>query len=453
VLLAVDRGTATLASEIERARQPLSDPRDRALLLELATGTLRWRQQLDALIAGASRRSVRDIDPRALAVLRIGAYQWRHLERIPAHAVVHESVDVVRALGAPRAAGFVNAVLRALIRRGPALPLPPKASASDPRERQLRYLTTTLSHPAWLMERWLDRYGYDATERWCVFNNTPPAVTVRSAGHLPAAHLLERLAEAGIQAQPAPFVADAIRLAAGELGRVPADLRAELRVQDEGAQLVARMADAKPGKRVLDVCAAPGGKTLVCAMDMGLEPGGPRDPSGSPPHAAHDRSLLVAADYRPARVNLLAETIRHAGLPVPIVRLDARRPLPFLDRFDVVILDVPCSGLGTLRRDPDLKWRRSADDLPRLAEEAGQMLQAAAAAVRPGGRLVYATCSSEPDENELVVARFLGGAPDFAVSPVSPAVPGIEDGLLKTTPFTHNLDAFFAVVLVRQTAT
>jgi 16S rRNA (cytosine967-C5)-methyltransferase len=430
VLLAVDRGTATLGAEIERGRRSLTDARDRALLLELAGGTLRWRQQLDALIAGASRRSVRDIDPRALAVLRMGAYQLRHLERIPAHAVVHESVEVVRALGAPRAAGFVNAVLRSLIRRGAALPLPPKARASDPRERQLRYLTITLSHPSWLVERWLDRYGYEATERWCLFNNTPPTVTVRSAGRLAPADMLQRLAEAGVEAEPAPFVGDAIRLAAGQLGQVPTDLREELRIQDEGAQIVARMAGARPGETVLDVCAAPGGKTLVCATDMGLAPGAPREMAHSLARAATERSLLVAADYRPARVNVLADTIRQLGLPVPIVRLDARQPLPFPDRFDVVILDVPCSGLGTLRRDPDLKWRRSADDLPRLAEEAGQMLKQAATVVRRGGRLIYATCSSEPEENEQVVSRFLSGTSEFAVAPASQALPGAREGVL-----------------------
>jgi 16S rRNA (cytosine967-C5)-methyltransferase len=438
ILLALERRRATLAAEVERGRRDIADPRDRALLLALTTGTVRWRQQLDALIAGASRRSVRTIDPRALAVLRLGVYQLRHLERVPAHAVVHESVEVVRALGAPRAAGFVNAVLRTVLRRGPALALPPRATAADPEATQLRYLSITLSHPTWLITRWLRRYGFDATERWCQFNNTTPDTSIRSVGGLAAAELIGELRSLDLDATPAPYAADAIRLPPGALGRVPAPLAASIQIQEEGAQLVARAVGARPGERVLDVCASPGGKALVCAADMRL-------PSPN--------SLLVAADLRSARVAVLAQTLERAGFFAPVVQHDARASLPYRPVFDAVVLDAPCSGLGTLRRDPDLKWSRTEGDLPALAAAERLMLEQAAGVVGPGGRLVYATCSSEPDENEAVAEAFLTGHPEFLPVPVcldGPAAALVNArGHLATLPFRDGLDAFFAAIFVR----
>ncbi len=439
VLLALERGRTTLAVEIERARGDVPDPRDRALLLELTGGTLRWRLELDAIIAAASRRSVRSINERALAVLRLGVYQIRHLTRVPPHAIVNESVEAVRALGAPRAAGFVNAVLRAVLRRGPALALPSRPGPEGIVEQQVRYLSITLSHPAWLVRRWLDRYGFDATERWCQFNNEPPRPTVRPTGGRSVEELRSALQAEGIDAEPAPFAPGALRLPAGALGQIPPSLREQLFVQDEGAQLVARAVAARPGERVLDVCGAPGGKTLMCADDLGL--------AGDTPSSA---SLLVAADFRPARVATLAGLIAHAKVRAPVVRLDARQPLPFGVAFDAVLLDAPCSGLGTLRRDPDLKWTRREEDLPPLADQATVMLDHAAAAVRPGGRLIYATCSSEPDENAEVVGRFLAAHPGFAIRPIDAPGPVSASGWLETLPFRDGLDAFFAAVLVRR---
>jgi 16S rRNA (cytosine967-C5)-methyltransferase len=189
------------------------------------------------------------------------------------------------------------------------------------------------------------------------------------------------------------------------------------------------------------VCAAPGNKTQVLAADLAM---------GS----AASGSRLVAADYRPGRVEVLRSLTRAAGLAIPIVRLDARAPLPFRPLFDAVVLDVPCSGLGTLRRDPDLKWTRVEADLDGLAREELAMLRRASDVVRPGGRLVYATCSSEPEENGAVVDALLAERPAFAIQPVSLGTAGasglVDDrGCLSTTPFRDGLDAFFAAVLVR----
>lgn len=439
-LLAIQARDTTLGAALDVATAATADAREAGLTVELTTGVLRWQRELDALIAGAAQRAARTIDPLTLVILRLGAYQLRHLDRIPPHAVVSTSVDSVREIGAPRAAGFVNAVLRSMIRKGPALALPKRPAGHEAsRQAQVAYLSVTLSHPVWLVERWLDRLGFDATEAWCRFNNTAPSVTVRARRAEPAAGLAAELVAAGIDAEPAPFVEDALRLPAGALGKVPEALRQRIWIQDEGAQLVARAAGIRPGERVLDLCAAPGGKSIVMAGDLG------RASSDVP-------GLLVASDFRPSRVALLTRVLSGAGLPVPVVRLDARLPLPFAPVFDCVLADVPCSGLGTLRREPDLKWNRSAADLKDLAEEELRILRAAADVVRPGGRLLYATCSSEPDENEAVVRAFLAADSRFTEQPVGRPIPSAlvdERGHLQTRPDRHGLEVFFGAVLVR----
>jgi len=439
VLLDLERRPTALATAVEREREPLADPRDRGLLLELASGTLRWRGEIDWLLQKASARKLEELAPAVRAVLRIAAYQVRHLDRVPTRAIVHDAVAHTRALGAPRAAGFVNAVLRQLIRRRDAPP--PRPGHRDSPDADLAYLSITLSHPEWLVSRWLDRYGFDATEAWCRFNNETPELTAWSMTAESGDQLAARLTAAGVSARAASFVRRAVRLAPGALGRLPDELRHQLFVQDEGSQIVAETVGVEPGERVLDVCASPGGKTLVLARTLG----------GS--------GLLVAADLRRARVATLASAVKRAGVPVAVVALDAARPLPFGRQFDRVLLDVPCSGLGTIRRDPDVKWSRKPGDLSRFAVSQQRLIAEAAEAVRPGGRLVYATCSSEPEENEAVVAGFLAADGRFSGVRADPSAAVRDaatlvsaDGWLVTRPFRDGLDAFFAAVLVRRSA-
>jgi 16S rRNA (cytosine967-C5)-methyltransferase len=440
VLMNLERGRTTLAAETERARAPLLEKRDRALLLELVAGTLRWQRALDVVLGDVARRSVERLDAPVRAVLRLGAYQLLHLDRIPPHAVVNESVEAVRAAGRPKAAGLVNAVLRSIARNHVRDRLPRRPAPTAERSAQLAYLGGTLSHPTWLLERWLDRYGFEATERWCQFNNSPPEITVRSDRGEARDRLLDELSAAGVPANASPFALDAVRLPPGSYGRLPSKLRSRLIIQDEGSQLVARLVQPPPGGKVLDVCAAPGGKTALLAKAMGRT------------------GLLVAADHRPARVALLAATVARHRISAQIIRLDAGRSLPFSPRFDRVLLDAPCSGLGTLRRDPDLKWSRRPEDLPTFAAAQRQMLQHAAEAVADGGELLYATCSSEPEENVDVVEAFLAADSRFALDRAMPSpIAGADDllhrdGYLITTPFQHGLDAFFAARLVRRRA-
>jgi 16S rRNA (cytosine967-C5)-methyltransferase len=444
VLVAVERGRTSLAAEVDRARSDLADARDRGFLLELAAGALRWQKALDAVLEARAQRPMADLDPGVRAVLRLGAYQILYLDRVPGHAVVNEAVSTTRAMGSPRAAGFVNAVLRA-VARSPGRARLPRRPLDDGRDRAkaIRYLSITLSHPDWLVARWLDRYGFAATETWCQFNNDAAEVAVRAISDAETTALAAELAHLGVAARPSGFVRGAFLLPPGSLGKLSPEVRSTLMVQDEASQIVAHAAGAQPGERLLDVCAAPGGKTMVMSGDMRGE------------------GFVVACDLRPNRVALLADTLARSDSRARVVALDATVALPFGAVFDRVMADVPCSGLGTLRRDPDLKWSRKESDLAPLATIELQMLKNAADAVRPGGALIYATCSSEPDENDGVVDRFLAARPDFVLEPVTmgPALITLIDadrvmdgrGFVRTLPFRDGLDAFFAAALRRRT--
>jgi len=459
VLLAVQHGSTTLAHETDRARRSVPDDRDRGLLVELTAGVLRWQTTLDALLEQCANRPVADLDDAVRVTLRLGAYQLEHLDRVPPHAVVHESVEVVRSLGRPHAAGFVNAVLRTFGRTRAALTLPARPQDDADRAASLAYLTTSLSHPEWLAARWLDRYGLDAAEAWCRFNNRPPELTIRPIRGVTIDELLTKLAGAGVDAANAPYVTDALRLAPGSLGRLPPDVAESFLVHDEGAQLVARAVSARPGDRVVDLCAAPGGKTVVLAADLEdvgrtFGAGTVAGPEGP---ASVRQGTLVACDVRDRRVKLLRATLRRGHAGAHIVQLDATRALPFGAVFDRVLLDAPCSGLGTVRRDPDLKWSRTPADFEPLRRTQRALIDRAAEVVAPGGSLVYATCSSEPEENDAIVDEFLATHAEFSLEPVlwhtgvtNGATLVDARGFLRTLPFVHGLDAYVAAVLVRR---
>ena len=442
VLREVHAGRFDLATAQARARRALRDPRDRALAAEIAAGVLRWRARIDHLLAHVASRELARVDPDVLDVLRAAAHQILHLERVPDHAAVDDAVALTRSIRKTSAAGFVNAVLRALAGRPPLDALPARPVA-DPghgeidREQALAYLSITCSHPRWLAERWLDRHGFAAAERWTAFNNAPAPVTLRvNTIKTSITDLTAQLAERGVDVAPGRWSARTLVVREGN--PLATDLAGQglFLVQDEASQLVAELAAAQPGQRVLDACAAPGGKTVALAGGMA------------------DRGLIVAADLRPARVALLARTLAACGCrSARVVRLDGRTALPFRPVFDRVLVDAPCSGLGTLRRDPDIRWRCAPGELPALAATQLALLDAAAAVVAPGGRLIYATCSSEPEENELVVERLLdGGAPFERERPRSRALAPLTDsqGQLRTLPHRDGLEAFFAAVLRRR---
>ena len=432
-LSGVAQGRVDLPAALVAARRPLADPRDRALTSEIATGTLRWLRSLDYLIERVSGRPLDGIDADILHILRLTLYQILHLDRIPASAAVDDAVDLARHVKRPRATGFVNAVLRRVLRERGRLPLPARP-ASAARDEALAYLGITHSHPEWLVSRWLDRHGLDAAERWVRFNNEVPALTLRAnARRTTRDQLAAALAAGGVETIPTPHAPAGLRVVSGNPLSAPSD--GSFFVQDEASQLVTLAVAACPGERVLDLCASPGGKTVAMAGDM------------------NDTGRLVACDVRPRRMRLLRETVRSSGVShASLVQVAGAGDLPFAGRFDRVLVDAPCSGLGTIRRDPDIRWRRREEDLARFAEAQLRLLDRAAGVVRPGGRLVYATCSSEPEENEGVVDAFLAKHPSYTICDLrqdgSPLMPFLDaHGRFRTLPFLHGLEAFFAAAL------
>jgi 16S rRNA (cytosine967-C5)-methyltransferase len=439
VLRAVTSGRADLPTALARARTRLDDERDRALAGEITTGTLRWMGAFDHVIAAFTTRPLARLDPEVLDILRLSAFQLLHLDRIPASAAVNDAVSLTRKAGKASAAGLVNALLRRIAREREALPLPPRPGdpAAD-RDAALAYLSVTLSHPAWLVERWLDRYGFEATEAWVRFDNAPAALTLRANGLMTSRDdLAAALAAHGVETEPARAAPNGLLVRAGNPLLTPLAGTGRFVVQDEASQLVARFAAPEDGAVVLDACASPGGKATAMAAMM------------------RDGGRIIACDVRERRVGLLAEAVAASGASnIRVVQADVARPLPFGQVFDLVLLDAPCSGLGTLRRDPEIRWRRTPDELPRLAAVQHAMLRQAADVLKPGGRLVYATCSSEPDENETVVARLLDE--DARMAPAPPEdfpepldrfrTPG---GHFRTLPFRDGLEAFFAAMLVK----
>lgn len=433
-LTAIAAGRADLPAALARSRDHLQDERDRSLTAEIVTGTLRWLRALDHVIANAAQRPLHKLDPEVLTILRLSLYQILHLDRVPASAVVDDAVNLTRGARKPSASGFVNAVLRSILRQRGHLSLPVRPASSADRDAAIAYLGITHSHPSWLVARWFDRVGLDAAERWVRFNNSTPALTLR-ANRLQTTRdaLQAELAARGVETELSGYAPDGLVVRSGNA--LAADPAGRFVVQDEASQLVAHAVGARPGERVLDLCASPGGKTTAMAADMA------------------DSGLIVASDVRPARIDLLHRTVRASGAThIHVVHLAAEGPLAFGAVFDRVLVDAPCSGLGTVRRDPDIRWRREEADLAVLARAQVALLARAAATVKPRGRLIYATCSSEPEENEGVVDAFLADHPDFELTPIGGGTlePFVDArGMMRTLPFTHGLEAFFAAGLTR----
>jgi 16S rRNA (cytosine967-C5)-methyltransferase len=371
------------------AAQERFEDRDRALLRELVFGTLRWLRRLDDVISRASHRSFAEIEPVLHGPLRVAAYQLLFLDRVPDHAAVHEAVEQAQALTHRGAASFVNAVLRRIARQRRLVDWP--VEETDP----VRRLAVEMSHPDFLVRRWVERYGWQRTRRLLAANNRPKPLHLLAFRDRGGRELLaERLIDDGVEVEPSPLSLLGVVVRSGDVFASAAFARGDFYVQDEASQAAALVPPPGPGDRVLDAAAAPGGKTFAM---LGWEP------------AIHP----VLADVDAARVDVVAANLRRLGRRLPVVVADARRP-PFAARFDRAVVDLPCTGTGTLRKHPELKWRISEDELGRLADQGGQLLAGAARVVAPGGLLVAITCSLEPEENEAVVDRFLAAQPDFA---------------------------------------
>lgn len=412
----VDEDALDMGAAVARVRASLQDERDRALLLELVGGTLRMRAAVDYQLALRVKRPLARLDAAVLTILRLGACQLLFMSKQPPSAVINDAVELTRRAGKSSAAAFTNAVLRTLHRERERLTWPPPVP-------QAEYLATVHSHPLWLVERWLDRHGAPATEQWLRFNNEPAAMCLAANRRLNDRDALAQMLEAeGVTTRPTMRARHGLQVTGGRALASRAFAEGRFVIQDEASQLIGEEAPAPAGSRVLDLCASPGGKTLALSAAVG---------SGG---------TVIACDVRAARVRLLAKTVSRCALAnVRVAHVAGEGPLPFAAAsFTTVLIDAPCSGLGTIRRDPDIRWKRSPDDLPRLAAAQTELLDRAAALVKSGGTLVYATCSSEPEENQQVAEAFLGSHPEFSLVRMH-----------QTLPFRDGLEAFFAAHFAR----
>lgn len=421
ILMRVE-STGAYASELLHSSpfEKLS-PAEHSLLMELVMGVLRWRSVLDDKIAEYCNQPLTKLDREVLASLRLGAYQFLFLDRIPPHAAINESVELIKQARKKSAAGMVNAVLRRIAE------FHSKARQQDQRSNEIR-----AAHLPWLRERWHRTYGAEIADKICQYDQSIPPSAVRINSDSPQAAVFGN-------ARPAHLLASA-RLVSGDVAQTAAAREHGLIIQDEASQLVALLVGT--GTNILDCCAAPGGKTRIIAQQ-------------------NPNSTIVAMDLHPHRAKLMRRLIAEPN--VRIVAADGRQ-MQFSVRFDRILVDAPCSGTGTLARNPDIKWRLKAEDIARLQNYQVELLSAAMKLVAQGGRIVYSTCSLESEENEQVIERAVGSNSSFRVIDCNDELGKLQESgelvwkdldslvsgpYLRTIPGVHPCDGFFAAVLQR----
>jgi 16S rRNA (cytosine967-C5)-methyltransferase len=435
VLLAVERGHSH-ADDLLRGKDvgALSLP-DRNLATALVLGVLRWQIRLDHQLHGMLKHPGAKLDREVLIALRLGAFQILHMVRIPAHAAIDDSVELAKRAGHRFASGMINAVLRRLAGA-------PRVAWSEESPTELAIAE---AHPAWMVERWTSFYGLEAARAICRHGQSQPPQSVRLA----SLAVESELAHTGVVFERGQLLTAARTLVSGDVSTSPAFHDGRVRFQDEGSQLVAEIAAnslMKAEGRILDSCAAPGGKTLILAE---------RDP--------HAR--ILACESSSTRLEQLCQRLAAHADRIEFRLADAAA-LTEEAAFDLVLADVPCSGTGTLGRNPEIRHRLRAEDLARQAERQRAILAAALRAVRPGGRVVYSTCSLEPEENEQVVAAVLGATPKARAAPLQNSIQTLlgsgiltptgadllqgsltPEGALNLLPGTFQCDGFFIAMI------
>jgi len=442
ILLRVEREESYAAELLHSAPLSKLSSRDHGLATELVMGVLRWQSLLDRRLAAASSQKLERLDGEVLAALRLGVYQLQFLSRVPARAAIFESVELVKAARKRSAASFVNAVLRTIA----------GAAAEDifaeiGKSPDSITLAQNAAHPPWLVARWTKHFGLEATRQICAHNQTVPGTAIHihddqsNDDQSNDDQSDAELAEAGVQLSPGRLLSAARRVLSGDVTATRAYQEGRASIQDEASQLVALLVGR--GETILDCCAAPGSKTALLARRN--------------PHAK-----VFATELHPHRARLLQNLSR---LPnVHVVAADARH-LPFSLPFDRILADVPCSGTGTLARNPEIKWRLKAEDLHDLQSRQVAILKSALAQLAIGGRLVYSTCSLEREENEAVVEAALEGTAGFQVVDFKGEMEQLRQSgemcwkdiasllagpYLRTIPGVHPCDGFFAALIERR---
>ena len=419
---------ADAALKAQISRDGLSGA-DAALCSRLVYGVMQNRMLLDHYIGSYCSQKPDHLQPPLLDILRLGAYQILYLDKIPDSAAVNESVKLAKLFKRAQASGLVNAVLRKIVQNKETLPEIPQR---DPE----KYLSTRYSHPKWLVKRLLNVLGREETEAYLAANNGVAPLTVQvNPLKTTQAELIAELAAAGVTVKEHPWVSGCLELSGtGDLTTLEAFRNGKFLVQDPAARLVSLIADIQPGQKVLDVCAAPGGKSFSAAFAM------------------EDQGLVQSCDLHENKLKRIEESAARLGITcVQTTAMDGRsRNEDWVKAFDTVLVDAPCSGLGIIRKKPDTRYKK-ADDLFTLPEIQAAILDNAAAYVRPGGTLVYSTCTILPEENEQVADAFLAEHPEFIRESFTlPEPMGETDGQLTLWPQRHDTDGFYICRMKRK---
>jgi len=452
ILLRVETTDAYASELLHSSRAAKLSPADHGLATEIVMGVLRWRSVLDEQITSHVDKPLTKFDVEVITALRVGAYQLLFLDRIPAHAAINESVELVKKARKRSAAGMVNAVLRrigkqtspknVLVNRGSEVRLREGIASAMPKEpldaaplgaKAPRNVINT--HPAWLVERWEGTYGREAARGICSYDQTGPKTVIRADENL-----VEELASEDIQLGSGRLLKGAHLVMSGDITRTRAFREKRLVIQDEGSQLIALLVGH--GKRILDCCAAPGGKTRIVAEQ-------------------NANSIVIATELHPHRAMLMKRLVPQSN--IQIIATDIRT-MPFAMPFDRILVDAPCTGTGTLARNPEIRWRLTPDDISRMQAYQIEILSAAMNQLAPGGQLLYSTCSLESDENEAVIEQVLRDNHSLRLLDMRARLGDLHNqgallcdpeslvrgSYLRTIPGVHSCDGFFAALIERE---
>ncbi len=406
------------------------EPADRALVTELVNGTVRWQSRIDWILMGFYHGEFAKCMPLVKNSLRIALYQIMFLSRIPAPAAINESVEIVKRIKGEKHAGIVNGVLRNILRNVQTIRYP------DRKENEVLYLSVHTAHPAWMVRRYVERFGSEEAEALLSANNQRPMLTLRVNGlRTSVDEVTAQMAAADIKHEVSPIHPNSILITSlRDIRSLSLFNSGHVSVQDASASLAVILADPKPGMKVLDLCAAPGGKAIMAAELM------------------KNTGEVIALEKYESKLPLISDNAQRLGTSIVLPQQGDAREYKTTQMADVVLVDAPCSGLGTLSKKPDIKWRRQIDDIRKMVVKQRAILSNAAGLVKPGGSIVYSTCTIEPEENTETIRWFLETHSNFELFPAENILPSevCKDGFLQTFPHKHHSDGAFAARLVRR---
>jgi 16S rRNA (cytosine967-C5)-methyltransferase len=405
---------------------------DKSLLAEIIHGVVRWQGRLDWVLNGFTHGNFSKSEVNVKNSLRVALYQILFLNKVPQYAVVNEAVEFIKRIRGEKAANLVNGVLRNIIRSMDGIHYP--KVEDDP----VQYLSVYYSHPYWMVKRWVSRFGKEEVEKLLAANNEIPELTLRiNKLKCSSIEFLSLLDKKSVSYQGSSFIDHFIKVKSlSGISQMDIFQKGFFSIQDESAALSVMLLSPQPGERVIDMCAAPGGKTTFIGELMG------------------NKGEIIAIDKYESKLNLIKMSCERLGITnVRFIVADSSELQ--IEPAAKVLVDAPCSGLGALRKKPDIKWKREAEDIPRLVKQQLSLLENASRLLNPGGVLIYGTCTTEPEENGLLIKSFLEKHPEFTVDDASKFVNKAvvtDEGFIETFPHRHHIDGSFAVRLVKSSA-